>query len=39
MNNNSCPEPHATDASGLAWTSDWVSSSGYGRIWKCTGFQ
>ena len=37
--NNSCPEPHATDATGKAWSSDWVSSQGFGQIWKCTGFK
>ncbi|MEZ4428483.1 MAG: DUF4215 domain-containing protein, partial [Nannocystaceae bacterium] len=39
VNNNSCPEPHVTDNTGLVWTSDFVNSQGFGRIWLCTGFK
>jgi len=36
---NTCPEPHVLDTEGQNWTSDWVTSHGYGAEWKCTGFK
>jgi hypothetical protein len=39
VNSNTCPEVHVLTADGLNWSSDYVSSNGYGRQWKCTGFK
>jgi cysteine-rich repeat protein len=36
VNNNSCPEPTALSADGLSWTSDWVSSQGFGAEYLCS---
>ena len=34
--NNSCPEPHAVQANGQVWDSDWVSSQGFGAEYLCS---
>jgi cysteine-rich repeat protein len=39
LNSNFCPEAHVTDAAGLAWTSDFVQSNGYGAEYECTTFK
>jgi hypothetical protein len=36
---NSCPEINVNDDDGQEWTSDWVSSDGYGSDYRCTGYR
>lgn len=36
---NSCPEIHVNDDDGQEWTSDWVTSDGYGSDYRCTGYR
>jgi hypothetical protein len=38
VNDNTCPEVHTLDSTGNNWTSDFVSSPGYGAEYLCTGF-
>lgn len=35
---NFCPEPHAVDADGQQWDSDFIDSDGFGAEYRCTGF-
>ena len=37
VNSNSCPEPTSLDADGKDWTSDYVTSFGFGRVFTCSG--
>jgi hypothetical protein len=36
---NTCPEVFASDTTGLNWSSDFVSSNGYGQQWQCSTFK
>lgn len=39
LTSNSCPEVHATQADGKGWSTDFLTSPGYGAEYRCTGFR
>lgn len=39
LSSNFCPEGHSESSDGTVWSTDYVTSNGYGNVYRCTGYR